>query len=162
MKKVSEAREILGRLIDAKKTYDQPRSILRRGLANAVKEQEGEGVGDRIDRLERALLSAIEKKNSFVSQEKEKLSGQEENQLQLYYGPSTDGEYQAQANAWEIGIRITRIQTGTNGRLKKPHGETTPVSDGLTRTNNLNSSILVQLRTNRIGLTVIKSSMTKN
>ena len=73
MKKVSEAREILGRLIDAKKTYDQPRSILRRGLANAVKEQEGEGVGDRIDRLERALLSAIEKKK------KEKLLGQEEN-----------------------------------------------------------------------------------
>ena len=72
---------------------------MRRSLANAVKEQEGEGVGDRIDRLEKALLSAIEKKNSPVSQEKEKLPGREENQLQLYYGPSTDGEFQAQVNA---------------------------------------------------------------
>ena len=56
-------------------------------------------MGDRIDRLERTLLSAIENKISPVSQEKEKLPGQENNQLQLYYGPSTDGEYQAQSNA---------------------------------------------------------------
>lgn len=37
-KKISEARDILGRLIDAKKSYDQPRSILRRGSSNAVME----------------------------------------------------------------------------------------------------------------------------
>ncbi|XP_047961867.1 probable serine/threonine-protein kinase DDB_G0282963 [Salvia hispanica] len=72
--KASEAREILGRL-------------------------GGEGVGDIIDRLEKALLSAIEKKNSTASQEKEKSPGQEDNQLQLYYGPPPDGEFQAHANA---------------------------------------------------------------
>ena len=71
--KASEARETLGRLIDAKKTYDNPRNLVRRSSANAVQEKEGEGVGARIDRLERALLSAIEKMNSFVSQEKEEV-----------------------------------------------------------------------------------------
>ena len=57
---------------------------------------------------------------------------------------------------WEIGIRITRIQVGTYGILKMPHGGTTPASDGLAGTNNLNLKILVQLRTNRIGPTGIK------
>ena len=71
---------------------------MRRGSADAIKEQEVEGVGDRIDRLEKALLSAIEKKNSPTSQEKEKPPGPEENQLQLYNGPPSDGEFQAQAN----------------------------------------------------------------
>ena len=107
--KASEAREILGRLIDAKKAYDHPR-IMRRGSANAIKEQEGEGVGDMIDRLEKALLSAIEKKSSLTSQEKEKPPGPEENQLQLYYDPPPDGEFQAQANAvgnWNQGNQNT-------------------------------------------------------
>ena len=95
---MSEAKENLGRLIDAKKAYDQPRSILRRGSTNAAKEQDEEGVGEGIDRLEKALLSAIEKKNSHASQENEKLPGQEENQPQPYYGPPGDGEYQAHVN----------------------------------------------------------------
>ena len=99
--KASEAQEIVGRLIDAKKAYDNPRIIMRRSSANAVKEQEGEGVGDMIDRLEKALLSAIEKKDSPASQEKEKPPGQEDNQLQLYYGLPPDEEFQAQTNAVE-------------------------------------------------------------
>ena len=49
--------------------------------------------------MEKALLSVIEKKNSPTSQEKEKPPGPEENQLQLYYGPPPDGEFQAQVNA---------------------------------------------------------------
>ncbi|XP_047949196.1 bifunctional endo-1,4-beta-xylanase XylA-like [Salvia hispanica] len=81
--KASEAREIMGRLIDAKKAYDNPCTIMRRSSTNVVKEKEGEGVGDRIDRLEKALLSAIEKKNSPASREKEK----------------SLGEFQAQVNA---------------------------------------------------------------
>ena len=51
----------MGRLIEAKKAYDNPRSILRRGSANAVMEQEDKKVEDRIDKLEKALLNAIEK-----------------------------------------------------------------------------------------------------
>ena len=97
--KASEAREILGRLIDAKKAYDCPRAIMRRSSANTVKEREGEEVRDRIDRLEKALLNAIEKKNTPGSTDKEKNPGQEEHQLQFYNNPSLDGDFQAQVNA---------------------------------------------------------------
>ncbi|XP_042019181.1 uncharacterized protein LOC121767039 [Salvia splendens] len=69
-KKVSEARETLGR---------------------------DERVEVRIDRLEKALLNAIEKSNPPASQEKEKTPGQEETPPQQYYGPR-EGEYQAQGN----------------------------------------------------------------
>ena len=55
----------------------------RRESANAVQEQGEERVEARIDRLEKALLSAIKKKNSPASQEKEKLLGLEKNQLQI-------------------------------------------------------------------------------
>ena len=51
--------------------------------------------------MEKALLNAIEKKNSPVLQEKEKSPRPKENQLQLYYAQSGDGEYQAQVNAME-------------------------------------------------------------
>ncbi|XP_042019209.1 uncharacterized protein LOC121767074 [Salvia splendens] len=63
-------------LIDAKKAYDNPRNIMRRGSANAVMEQGDERVEVRIDRLEKALLNAIEK--SPASQEIEKTPGPEE------------------------------------------------------------------------------------
>lgn len=97
-KKVSEARDILGRLIDAKKACDQPRSILIRGSTNALMEQGDERVEARIDRLEKALLSAIEKNNPPASQEKGKIPGPEEIQPQPYYIPPGDGEFQAQVN----------------------------------------------------------------
>ena len=57
---------------------------------------------------------------------------------------------------WEIGIRITRIRAGTSGRLKRPHGETTHVSDGLRGTNSFNCSTKVQPKPSRLGLTGIK------
>ena len=62
----------MGRLIEAKKAYDNPRSILRRGSANAVTEQDDKKVEDRIDKLEKALLNAIEKYNPHTPSENEK------------------------------------------------------------------------------------------
>ena len=79
--KASEARETLGRLIEAKKAYDNPSSILRRGSANAVTEQDDKKVEDRIDKLEKALLNAIEKYNPHAPAENEKPPGLEERQL---------------------------------------------------------------------------------
>ena len=90
--KASEARETLGRLIEAKKAYDNPRSILRRGSANAVMDQEDKKVEDRIDKLEKALLNAIEKYNPHAPVEIEKPPGQEERQLQPYYSQPCEGE----------------------------------------------------------------------
>ena len=59
----SEARKTLGRLIEAKKVHDNPQSIMRRGSSNAVTEQDDKKVEARIDKLEKALLNAIEKCN---------------------------------------------------------------------------------------------------
>ena len=43
MNSSSEARDTLGRLIDAKKAYDNPRNLVRMSLENAVQEQERSG-----------------------------------------------------------------------------------------------------------------------
>ncbi|XP_042056338.1 uncharacterized protein LOC121800915 [Salvia splendens] len=91
-KKGSVAREILGKLIEAKKAYDSPRNAMRRGSANALREQDDERVEARIDRLEKALLNAIENTNSTASQEKEKPPGPGEISSQQYYGPQ-EGDY---------------------------------------------------------------------
>ncbi|XP_042019170.1 AAC-rich mRNA clone AAC11 protein-like [Salvia splendens] len=61
-------------------------------------EQGEERVEARIDRLEKALLSAIEMSNPPASQEKEKTSGPGEAPPQQYYGPQ-EGDYQAQVNS---------------------------------------------------------------
>ena len=79
-RKVSEAREILGRLIDAKKAYDSPRTILRRGDADAVTVQNEERVDARVDarmdvrmaQLEKTILTALGKNDSPGPTEKEK------------------------------------------------------------------------------------------
>ena len=97
--KASEARETLGRLIEAKKAYDNPRSILRRGSVNAAIEQEEKKSEDRIDRLEKVLLNAIEKFNPNQPSGTEKSPGPEERQLQLYHGPPSEEEYHTQANS---------------------------------------------------------------
>ena len=64
-----EAREILGKLIDAKKAYDSPRTILRRGSVDAVTLQSDDRMDARVDarmdakmkQLEKTILTALEK-----------------------------------------------------------------------------------------------------
>ncbi|XP_042025752.1 uncharacterized protein LOC121772613 [Salvia splendens] len=48
-KRVSEAREILGRLIDAKNAYDSPRTILKRGSVDTVNVQSEDRIDARIE-----------------------------------------------------------------------------------------------------------------
>ena len=77
---MSEAREILERLIDAKKAYDSPRTILRRGSADAVTVQNEERMDARVDarmdvrmeQLEKTILTALGKNDSPGPTEKEK------------------------------------------------------------------------------------------
>ncbi|KAL1532833.1 hypothetical protein AAHA92_32797 [Salvia divinorum] len=60
--RVSEAKRILSRLIDAKKVYDNPRTtLLRRGTVNAASEQPEDRMEARMDKLEKAIISALEK-----------------------------------------------------------------------------------------------------
>ena len=153
--KASEAREILGRLIDAKKTYDHPR-IIRRGSANAIKEQEGEGVGDKIDRLEKALLSAIEKKSSPTSQEKEKPPGPEENQLQLYYGPPPDGEFQAQVNAVENWNQTNQNTSWNQWKIKEAPWRDNPCFRWADGNQQLQLQYPGPAETRRTGLAVVR------
>ncbi|XP_042023136.1 bifunctional endo-1,4-beta-xylanase XylA-like [Salvia splendens] len=78
---------------------------MRRGSANALREQDDERFEARIDRLEKALLSAIEKANPPASREKEKTPGPGEAPTQQYYGPQ-EGDYHAQVNSmgsWNQG-----------------------------------------------------------
>ncbi|KAL1567198.1 hypothetical protein AAHA92_02703 [Salvia divinorum] len=60
--RVSEAKRILSRLINAKKAYDSPRTtLLRRGTVNAASEQPEDRMEARMDKLEKAIISALEK-----------------------------------------------------------------------------------------------------
>ncbi|KAL1555088.1 hypothetical protein AAHA92_15570 [Salvia divinorum] len=59
--RVSEAKRILSRLIDAMKAYDSPRTIiLRRGTVNAASEQTEDKMEARMDKQEKVILSALE------------------------------------------------------------------------------------------------------
>ena len=52
---------------------------------------------------------------------------------------------------WGIGIKVIKIPTGTSGRLRRHHGGTILVSDGLKGTNNHSHNTQVQRRTSRHG-----------
>ena len=58
---------------------------------------------------------------------------------------------------WGIGIKIIRTQAGISGRLRRHHGETTPISGGQMETNSSRSSTQVQQRSSRIGLTAVRT-----
>ncbi|KAL1558728.1 hypothetical protein AAHA92_09158 [Salvia divinorum] len=59
--RVSEAKRILSRLIDAKKAYDSPRTtILCRGTLNAAFEQTEDKMEARMDKLKKTILSSLE------------------------------------------------------------------------------------------------------
>ena len=86
--RVREAKKIVDRLINAKKAYDSLRTtILRWVPTNAAN-----------DKLEKALLNALEKNNQPVPIDKAKLAlGAEE--IYPYYGPTGEAEYPLQVNA---------------------------------------------------------------
>ncbi|XP_042027291.1 eukaryotic translation initiation factor 3 subunit A-like [Salvia splendens] len=82
---------------------------MRRASANALREQDDKRVEARIDRLEKALLSAIEKTNPPASREKEKTPGPGEAPPQQYYGPQ-EGNYQAQNNMQSNNDVVHKLQ----------------------------------------------------
>ncbi|KAL1534107.1 hypothetical protein AAHA92_31503 [Salvia divinorum] len=97
--RVSEAKRILSRLIDAKKAYDSPRTtLLRRGTVNAASEQPEDRMEARMDKLEKAIISALEKTKQATPTEKCQAPLGPEESYQLY-NPLTEGEYPAQVYA---------------------------------------------------------------
>ncbi|KAL1557186.1 hypothetical protein AAHA92_12706 [Salvia divinorum] len=97
--RVSEAKLILSWLIDAKKAYDNPRAtLLRRGTVNAASEQPKDKMETRMDKLEKAIISALERTKQPTSTEKcQAPLGQEESYQ--YYNPLAEAEYPAQVYA---------------------------------------------------------------
>lgn len=97
-KRVSEAREILGRLMDSKNAYDSPLTILRRGTLDVASVQSEDRMEARMDRLEKTLLIAMGKGNPPAQADKTKqLPGPEEGYQ--CYNTQGEGEIQAQVNA---------------------------------------------------------------
>ncbi|KAL1534109.1 hypothetical protein AAHA92_31505 [Salvia divinorum] len=98
--RLSEARKVMGRLIDAKKAYDNPRAqVLRRAPVHAATNQAEDLMEARMDRMEKAILNAMEKNKQPAPTEKcQAPLGQEEEFP--HYGPPMEIEYQ-QANAME-------------------------------------------------------------
>ncbi|KAL1567536.1 hypothetical protein AAHA92_03006 [Salvia divinorum] len=97
--RVSEAKRILSRLIDAKKAYDSPRTtLLHRGTVNAASEQPEDRMDARMDKLEKAIISALEKTKQATPTEKcqAPLSPEES---YPHYNPLAEGEYPAQVYA---------------------------------------------------------------
>ncbi|KAL1531099.1 hypothetical protein AAHA92_33817 [Salvia divinorum] len=97
--RVSEAKRILSRLIDAKKAYDSPRTaLLCRGTVNAASEQPKDRMEARMDKLEKAIISTLEKIKQPTPTEKcQAPLGQEESYQ--YYNPLAEAEYPAQVYA---------------------------------------------------------------
>ncbi|KAL1563839.1 hypothetical protein AAHA92_06262 [Salvia divinorum] len=97
--RVSEAKRILSRLIDAKKAYDSPRkTILHRRTVNAASEQTEDKMEERMDKLEKVILSVLEQTKQPAPTEKcQAPLGQEE--AFPYYGSPVEMEYPAQVYA---------------------------------------------------------------
>ncbi|KAL1549143.1 hypothetical protein AAHA92_17278 [Salvia divinorum] len=90
---LSEARKVMGRLIDAKKAYDNPRAqVLRRAPVHAATNQADDKLEARMDRLEKAVLNALEKNKQPAPAEKCQVPlGQEE--AFIHYGPPMEMDY---------------------------------------------------------------------
>ncbi|XP_042023079.1 uncharacterized protein LOC121770414 [Salvia splendens] len=96
-KRVSEDREIFGRLIDAKKVYDSPRTILRKGNVDAVNVQNEDRMDARMDKLEKTIVTALGKNNSPAPAKKVKQMPVSEEGYHCYGQPG-EGEIQAQGH----------------------------------------------------------------
>ncbi|KAL1564088.1 hypothetical protein AAHA92_06491 [Salvia divinorum] len=97
--RVSEAKRILSQLIDSKKVYDSPRTtLLRRGTVNAASKQPEDRMEARMDKLEKAIISALEKTKQATPTEKCQAPLGPEESYQLY-NPLAEGEYPAQVYA---------------------------------------------------------------
>ncbi|KAL1568767.1 hypothetical protein AAHA92_00339 [Salvia divinorum] len=60
--RVSEAKRIISRLIDAKKVYDNPRAqVNRRAPVHAATDRAEDLMESRMDRMENAILNDLEK-----------------------------------------------------------------------------------------------------
>ncbi|KAL1536479.1 hypothetical protein AAHA92_29126 [Salvia divinorum] len=69
--RLSEARKVMGRLIDAKKAYDNPRAqVLRRAPVHAATDQADDKIEARMDRFEKTILNALEKNKQPTPAEK--------------------------------------------------------------------------------------------
>ncbi|KAL1562968.1 hypothetical protein AAHA92_05481 [Salvia divinorum] len=99
--RVSEAKRIINRLIDAKKAYDNHRAQSnRRAPVHAATDQVENKLEARMDRLEKAVLNALEKNNQPAPTEKcQAPLGQEESYPHPYYGQPPEMENFAQVNA---------------------------------------------------------------
>ncbi|XP_042014195.1 uncharacterized protein LOC121762364 [Salvia splendens] len=97
-RRVSEAKDVLESLIGAKKAYDSPRTILRRGSVDAVTVQTEDRMDARLDKLEKAIVSAIGKNNAPAPVEKDKQLPSPKEGCQNY-GPQGEMECQAQVSA---------------------------------------------------------------
>ncbi|KAL1557223.1 hypothetical protein AAHA92_12734 [Salvia divinorum] len=104
--RLSEARRVVGRLIDAKKAYDNPRvQVLRRAPIHAATDQAEHLIEARMDRMEKAILNALEKSKQTEPVEKVKAPAGPEERYQCYK-PPMEMDYQQQANAmgnWNPG-----------------------------------------------------------
>ncbi|KAL1563944.1 hypothetical protein AAHA92_06361 [Salvia divinorum] len=104
--RLSEARKVMGRLIDAKKAYDNPRAqVLRRAPVHAATDQADDKMEARMDRFEKAILNALEKNKQPAPAEKcQAPLGQEEAYGQ--YGQASEMMDYQQVNAvgnWNPG-----------------------------------------------------------
>ncbi|KAL1545229.1 hypothetical protein AAHA92_21977 [Salvia divinorum] len=96
--RLSEARRVIGRLIDAKKAYDNPRAhVFRRAPVHAATDQAEDKLEARMDRLEKAVLNALEKSKQIEPVEKVKAPTGPDERYQ-YCEPPMEMDYQ-QANA---------------------------------------------------------------
>ncbi|KAL1536459.1 hypothetical protein AAHA92_29108 [Salvia divinorum] len=104
--RLSEARKVMERLIDAKKAYDNPRAqVLRRAPVHAATDQADDKMEARMDRFEKAVLNALEKNKQPAPAEKcQAPLGQEEAYGQ--YGQASEMMDYQQTNAvgnWNPG-----------------------------------------------------------
>ncbi|KAL1544654.1 hypothetical protein AAHA92_21476 [Salvia divinorum] len=103
--RLSEARKVMGRLIDAKKAYDNPRAqVLRRAPVHAATDQADDKMEARMDRFEKAILNALEKNKPPPAEKCKAPLGQKEAYSQ--YGQASEMMDYQQVNAvgnWNPG-----------------------------------------------------------
>ncbi|XP_042067163.1 uncharacterized protein LOC121810463 [Salvia splendens] len=96
--RVSEAKKVLERPVNATKAYDSPKAlIMRRVVANTTVDTTEDRMEARMDRLEKAILSAMEKNTQTAPMEKVKVASSQE-EMYPSYGHSGEQDFQAQAN----------------------------------------------------------------
>ncbi|KAL1564619.1 hypothetical protein AAHA92_06938 [Salvia divinorum] len=114
--RVSEAKRILSRLINANKVYDSPRTtLLRRGTVNAASEQPEDKMEARMDKLEKAIISALEKTKQPTPTEKcQAPLGQEES-----WSDANQNQPASQAQIFRLEWRDHLV-----GQAEIPKGQT--------------------------------------